>query len=158
MIENLAGGVWVAECGEDRGCHVADVATGPQRPRGARPARPPEPRGATASPAGYLSRPERDFTHAEVGFELDATERRRRWLVKTLLRADGVDRHAWRTRFGSEVVDDFPQLSELDDRGWLTRTPTSLCLTEEGLARSDVVGPWLVSGPVWRAMGEYSLR
>jgi coproporphyrinogen III oxidase-like Fe-S oxidoreductase len=64
-----------------------------------------------------------------VGFELDATERRRRWLVKTLLRADGVDRRAWRIRFGSDVVDDFPQLSELDDLGWLTREPQWLCVS-----------------------------
>lgn len=115
-------------------------------------------RGVRAVIDDYLSRPAEDFARAEVGFTLDQTEQRRRWLVKTLLRSDGVDRAVWRDRFGADVLDDFPQLSTLADRDWLTDTRSTLRLTDEGLAHGDLVGPWLVSGPVRTAMAEYALR
>jgi coproporphyrinogen III oxidase-like Fe-S oxidoreductase len=104
----------------------------------------------------FLSRPPDDFRYAEIGFELDAVEQRRRWLLKSLLRADGVDAAAYRARFGTSHVDDFPQLGLLVDRGWLHADRCSL--TASGLAYSDAIGPWLVSGPVREAMGEYVPR
>jgi oxygen-independent coproporphyrinogen-3 oxidase len=61
----------------------------------------------------YLSRPATDFDVAEYGFALDGLEQRRRWLLKSLLRADGVSRAGYATRFGSTVDDDFPQLTQL---------------------------------------------
>ena len=80
--------------------------------------------------------------------------------MKSLLRADGVDPAAYRDRFGSTVEDDFPQLSQLVERGWLTGGTglvgdARLRLTDEGLARGDAIGPWLVSGPVRHAMASY---
>jgi oxygen-independent coproporphyrinogen-3 oxidase len=102
----------------------------------------------------YLNRDPVDFTVAQVGFTLDEAEQRRRWLVKTLLRATGVSIPDWRTRFGDEP----PDLAELERRGWLERDDDRLCLTPEGLARSDAIGPWLVSAPVRTAMVEYELR
>jgi oxygen-independent coproporphyrinogen-3 oxidase len=102
----------------------------------------------------YLRRPPSDFERAEAGFHLDGAEQRRRWLVKTLLRAEGLDAAAYRARFGEDV----PDLSELDSRGWLSREADRIRLTEEGLAHSDAVGPWLVSAAVRSAMGEYALR
>ncbi|MCW6005105.1 STM4012 family radical SAM protein [Micromonospora sp. CPCC 205371] len=104
----------------------------------------------------YLSRAADDFRYAEIGFRLDAVEQRRRWLLKSLLRADGVDAHAYRARFGTTHDADFPQLGELVGRGWLDATRTTL--TPEGLAWSDAIGPWLVSGPVREAMGAYVPR
>lgn len=107
----------------------------------------------------YLSRPAADFDVAEVGFRLDAVEQRRRWLVKSLLRAEGFDTRAYRSRFGSSVTDDFPeQLAALAQRDWLNVTPDWLVLTEAGLERSDAIGPWLVSGPVRSAMEQYVLH
>ncbi|MDI6102147.1 STM4012 family radical SAM protein [Actinoplanes sp. NEAU-A12] len=104
----------------------------------------------------YLSRPAGDFRFAEFGFPLDGLEQRRRWLLKSLLRADGVDAAAYRDRFGSGHTDDFPQLAELVDRGWLDARRTML--TPAGLEQSDAVGPWLVSGRVREAMGAYVAR
>ena len=106
----------------------------------------------------YLARPAGDFEHAEVGFALDEGERQRRWLVKTLLRSDGVDRAAWRARFGGDVTEHVPHLARLHDLGWLAESDATVTLTEEGMAHSDAVGPWLVSDAVHRAMGEYELR
>ncbi|MEV6303217.1 STM4012 family radical SAM protein [Actinoplanes sp. NPDC051861] len=104
----------------------------------------------------YLSRDEDDFRYAEIGFHLDEIEQRRRWLLKSLLRADGVDPVAYRDRFGTSHVHDFAQLGELVERGWLNDDRT--VLTADGLAHSDAVGPWLVSGPVREAMGTWVPR
>ncbi|MEV6522654.1 radical SAM protein [Longispora sp. NPDC051575] len=71
----------------------------------------------------YVSRPAGDFRHAEFGFTLDGTEQRRRWLLKSLLRAEGVDPAGYAARFGTTVAHDFPQLTALSDRDWLTTAP-----------------------------------
>ncbi|MEU4161851.1 STM4012 family radical SAM protein [Actinoplanes sp. NPDC026670] len=104
----------------------------------------------------YLARPSDDFRYAEFGFHLDEVEQRRRWLLKSLLRAEGVDAGAYRDRFGTDHTGDFPQLSELVDRGWLDAART--VLTPAGLDHSDAIGPWLVSGEVREAMGTYVPR
>ncbi|OZV83801.1 coproporphyrinogen III oxidase [Micromonospora echinospora] len=104
----------------------------------------------------YLARPADDFDHAEVGYHLDAAEQRRRWLIQSLLRAEGVDPGAYRKRFGSAHTDDFPELAELARRGWAT--DDGIRLTAAGLARSDAIGSWLVSAPVRQAMTGYAIR
>jgi oxygen-independent coproporphyrinogen-3 oxidase len=104
----------------------------------------------------YLSRPAGDFAHAEFGYHLDDTEQRRRWLLTSLLRAPGIDPGGYVDRFGSPVDRDFPQLAELVERGWADAGGTRL--TGAGLAYSDAIGPWLVSGAVRRAMDGYVLR
>ena len=113
-------------------------------------------RGVRAVLDEYLERAE--FGHAEVGFELDRHEQRRRWLVKTLLRADGLSRPEWTQRFGDDVLEAFPDLDDLVARGWLILDPDRIRLTDEGLAHSDAIGPWLVSESVRERMGEYTLR
>ncbi|MEV0329076.1 STM4012 family radical SAM protein [Micromonospora echinospora] len=104
----------------------------------------------------YLARPADDFDHAEVGYHLDAAEQRRRWLIQSLLRAEGVDPGAYRKRFGSAHTEDFPELAELARRGWATDDGTRL--TAAGLARSDAIGSWLVSAAVRQAMTGYAIR
>ncbi|MEU4777003.1 STM4012 family radical SAM protein [Micromonospora sp. NPDC023633] len=104
----------------------------------------------------YLARPADDFRYAEFGFTLDGAEQRRRWLLKSLLRADGVDAAAYRARFGRPPGDDFPELGRLVDRGWAG--DGGLRLTPAGLARSDAVGPWLTSARVRDAMTGYVPR
>ncbi|MGW4500115.1 STM4012 family radical SAM protein [Micromonospora sp. NPDC004336] len=104
----------------------------------------------------YLARPADDFRHAEFGFALDGAEQRRRWLLKSLLRAEGVDAAAYRARFGRPPGEDFPELGRLVDRGWATAG--GLRLTPAGLARSDAIGPWLTSARVRDAMTGYVPR
>jgi coproporphyrinogen III oxidase-like Fe-S oxidoreductase len=106
----------------------------------------------------FLSRPAADFDVAEYGFPLDAVEQRRRWLLKSLLRTEGVDRVAYQARFGSTVDAHFPQLSQLADGGYLADDGHRVRLTADGLAYSDAVGPWLVSPGVRDAMAGYASR
>lgn len=114
--------------------------------------------GVRAVIGDYLRRTRDDLAHAEVGYRLDGTEQRIRWLVKTLLRADGCDRAAWRGRFGTDLDADLPQLALLRGRGWLADDPDALRLTDEGLAHSDAIGAVLVSPAVAAAMRGYALR
>lgn len=106
----------------------------------------------------YLARPAGDFAYAEFGFGLDGGEQRLRWLVKSLLRAEGVDLSAYAKRFGASVDGDFPHLVELLERGWAAGDGERLVLTDDGLAHGDAIGPWLVSGPVRAAMTGAVLR
>jgi coproporphyrinogen III oxidase-like Fe-S oxidoreductase len=104
----------------------------------------------------YLSRPAADFAYAEVGFRLDEREQRRRWLIKSLLRTEGIDSYGYRKRFGTDPGADFPQLAMLAEAG--LAEPGGLRLTPAGLERSDAIGPWFTSGTVRSAMAGYQPR
>ena len=105
----------------------------------------------------WIQRTDAEFAVADYGFQLDAAEQRRRWLILSLLSDDGLDLHAYRARFGTTPDAHFPQLAELEPRGLATRTAEVLALTHEGLARADVLGPWLYSDTVRARMAEFAL-
>lgn len=106
----------------------------------------------------YLGRPPQEFAVAEVGYRLDLAEQRRRWVIKSLLLADGLDRSGYAARFGGDPMADLPELNQLVTHGLAERSDQRLVLTAEGLARSDTVGSWLVSAQVRRAMAEAQPR
>ncbi|WP_233526380.1 STM4012 family radical SAM protein [Actinomadura spongiicola] len=102
---------------------------------------------------------EDDFTTARVGFPLDDDERRRRHLIQSLLQAEGLNRSLYRSRFGTDPLDDFPlDLKTFQDRGWLDTSGSTLRLTSEGLAYSDAIGPALFSPQVQALMASYEAR
>ncbi|WP_017585537.1 STM4012 family radical SAM protein [Nocardiopsis ganjiahuensis] len=118
--------------------------------------------------ADYVGRDAAEFAHAEVGFVLDSGERRRRHVLQSLLRAEGLVVADYATRFGTHPVADFPaEFAALAERGWLepgsgpgagsgpAEGPGLLRLTEEGLAHSDSVGPDFFSDRVNRLTAEY---
>ncbi|WP_017571184.1 STM4012 family radical SAM protein [Nocardiopsis halotolerans] len=111
--------------------------------------------------ADYVDRDRADFARAEVGFRLDDGERRRRHLLQSLLRTEGMDASAYTDRFGAHPRRDFPDtLAELDRRGWLERDaePRLVRLTPEGLAHSDAIGPMFFSAGVSALMADYEAR
>ena len=61
---------------------------------------------------------------------------------------------AWKARFGVPL----PDLTSLEARCWLSAEGDRVGLTDEGLAHSDAIGPWLVSDAVRTAMRGYALR
>ena len=93
----------------------------------------------------FVARGESDFAFAEVGFEMDADEQRRRRLVMSLLQADGLD--VLPEGFETEHA-------LLGGRGWLAGG----ALTPDGLAWSDAIGPLFFSERVRALMAEYDLR
>lgn len=105
----------------------------------------------------YIKAP--DFTAAEAGFRLDDGERRRRYLLQSLLQAEGTDRAAYRARFGTDALDDFAApLAPVVAAGRAEAGPERIRLTPEGLAWSDAIGPALFSPRVRGLMDGYQAR
>ena len=88
---------------------------------------------------------------------LDLAEQKLRFVIKSLLRAEGVSLGAYQLQFGSLLADDLPQLRELQALGLTSETAGCLRLSDEGLTWSDTIGPWLYSDAVTEKMAEYEL-
>jgi oxygen-independent coproporphyrinogen-3 oxidase len=108
--------------------------------------------------ADYVARTDEAFDRADFGFRLGPEEQRRRYVIQSLLSGEGLVLTAYRARFGTEALDDLPELGELEPLGLAARDAGRLRLTAAGVERSDTLGPWLYSEPVRRLMGEYAWR
>lgn len=106
----------------------------------------------------FVGRPAEAFDRADHGIVLDAEDQRRRYVILSLLQAEGLSRAAYQERFATEVLDDLQSLGELASLGLLEITDDRLRLTAAGLERSDAIGPWLFSERVCRLMESYSWR
>ncbi|HEY8979536.1 MAG TPA: STM4012 family radical SAM protein [Streptomyces sp.] len=98
---------------------------------------------------GYVAT--EDFSCAEFGFKMNDDERSRRYLLQSLLQAEGLPAAGQRDYFA-------PELERWAELGWLTDTDGHLKLTPEGLAHSDAIGPELFSPVVRRRMAEYERK
>lgn len=108
--------------------------------------------------AHYAGFDERDFARARYGYRLDADDQRRRYLLQSLLLWPGLELADWRARFGSELLDDFPQLAELGARGLAVLADDRLALTDAGMAQADAYAPWLASAAVRERMQAHVAR
>lgn len=101
-----------------------------------------------------------DFTRAAYGRVIDGDEPERRYLLQSLLQAEGFAVADYRLRFGHEPHDRFAaELDTLAERGWLADPRSGrLRLTAEGLAYSDAIGPKFFSPAVRAAMAAYEHR
>lgn len=115
-------------------------------------------RGVKAILAEYIATPATAFASARFGFALDADEQHHRYILKSLLETGGLDHLAYQTRFGQDVYQDLPQLTELLTLDLVAEQAGMLVLTERGLAYSDTIGPWLYSTQVRQLMKGYILR
>lgn len=98
------------------------------------------------------------FAVADYGCELDVDEQKRRYVLKSLLRNDGLEFADYFAFFQTDVLSDLPELTELVDENLAIKSNGSLTLTSEGLELSDVIGPWLWSSPVREKMSEFALQ
>lgn len=114
--------------------------------------------GVRAIVADFLGRSAEELSRAEYGFELDADEQRRRYLLQSLLNRDGLDVARYVERFGTEPVRDFPDLRTFADLGLFGYTGSHWTPTALGLERSDAIGPWFFSPQVRRLSAEYDPR
>jgi oxygen-independent coproporphyrinogen-3 oxidase len=115
-------------------------------------------RGVRAILAEYVSRPPKAFDAADYGCRLGPEEQHRRYVIQSLLQTEGLSLEAYRGRFGSEALDDLSELAELEPRGLAALADRHLCLTEPGMERSDMIGPWLYSDHVRSRSEEFELR
>jgi len=101
---------------------------------------------------GFIDLDDAVMAVARHGIELDADERRRRFFIVSLLLASGVDRAQYAACFGSDVVQDFAEVGELEEQRLVHVDETRVQLTPKGLENADAIGPWLYSKNVRRRM------
>ena len=115
-------------------------------------------RGVKEILAAWVQRDETAFGVADYGAELTTEEQQRRYVILTLLANSGVDRAAFQARFGQDVLLALPMLRELEARGLMQVSAERLQLSDEGMERSDALGPWLRSAAMQARMDEFELR
>jgi oxygen-independent coproporphyrinogen-3 oxidase len=108
--------------------------------------------------AHWVARDEDSFEVADYGFLLDEEERRRRFVILSLLADEGLDRQRYAVRFGDDPLVHLPALKVLEPEGLASWQGTSLRLTARGLERADAIGPWLQSPRVRALMDEWEPR
>lgn len=108
----------------------------------------------------WVERTDAELGTVDHGFELDDGERRRRWIIQSLLQAEGLSLADYLARFGGSPLDHLPELSTLVDEGLALEDHATqrFVLTRAGLERSDAIGPWLYSPAVRARMEAYALR
>ena len=105
----------------------------------------------------FNTRDAASFGRADYGAVLDREEQKLRFVIKSLLRAEGVSQSLYRQRFCSSMTADVPQLGELLELGLAADVDGCLQLNAEGLAWSDTIGPWLYSDATTARMNAYEL-
>ena len=113
--------------------------------------------GVRAIIESFNSRESSAFVSADYGAQLNLKEQKIRYVIKSLLRAEGVSRSAYRCRFDRDAMEDLPHLTELLELGLAKETDEHLQLNAEGLAWSDTIGPWLYSDAITARMNDYEL-
>ncbi|WP_390637563.1 STM4012 family radical SAM protein [Limnoglobus roseus] len=108
--------------------------------------------------ADYLARDADQLATASHGFALDADERRRRYVLQSILNADGLDAARYAAVFDTDPAADFPDLPAFADLGLLALADGRWVPTPLGLERSDALGPWFFSSRVRTRSGEYEPR
>lgn len=104
---------------------------------------------------GYIGMTFDEFRNVRHGFRLDEEERRRRFLVLSLLNTDGLSLSGYAERYGGPATGHFPELSDLLRNELVERAGDRLVPTARGLELSDAIGNWLYSTNVRNLMAAY---
>ncbi|MHA3770804.1 STM4012 family radical SAM protein [Verrucomicrobiota bacterium sgz303538] len=105
----------------------------------------------------FVERPCERFSTAEYGCILSNEEQRRRYIIKSLLRRDGLDFGAYHAIFLSHPLTDFSELNEIVECDLGQVRDGTLLLNSRGLELSDTIGPWLFSAEMQSRMEEFEL-
>lgn len=97
----------------------------------------------------------RDYTRITHGFLLDQQEEKRRYVIKNILFTSGLDVRKYGQTFSGDLDKDFPLLQLWKEDGYVDVNDGIYQLTEEGMARSDALGPQLISENVRGLMREW---
>ncbi|KUL35416.1 coproporphyrinogen III oxidase [Streptomyces sp. NRRL F-4489] len=107
----------------------------------------------------YIATPTEEFQHAQWSYPMNEDERRRMFVLGTLLETSGLPIERYRQQFGSLPQEDFPtEFALITERGWVQHDQTALRLTREGMAWADAIGPLFFSPQVHHAMTTYQHR
>jgi oxygen-independent coproporphyrinogen-3 oxidase len=115
--------------------------------------------GVQAILSSWIRLSDDELAQATHGMRLSADEQRRRYLILSLLQAEGMSLDEYESQFGGSPFDDVPELDGLRRREWLDEShPSLLRLTDAGLENSDVAGPLLYSARVRACLEEFTRR
>ncbi|WP_240928090.1 STM4012 family radical SAM protein [Thalassoroseus pseudoceratinae] len=114
--------------------------------------------GVRAILGDYINRDAASFRSAQHGFHLAPDDRQRRFVVLSLLQAEGLSRREYQDQFQSDVLEHLPELQTLQTSELAVIDAERITLTPAGLERSDAIGPWLNSVTVRNHMREYELK
>jgi oxygen-independent coproporphyrinogen-3 oxidase len=78
--------------------------------------------------------------------QLDCDDRRRRFVIQSLLTRAGLAETDYRGLFADDLLASFPELEQLAREGLVERRPDVWQLTPLGLELSDIIGPSFYSG------------
>ena len=115
-------------------------------------------RGVRAILHDFIARPEEAFGVASYGYRLDADDQRRRYVIQSVLQVEGLRLDSYRVRFGTQALEDYPELCRMVEMGLAVLGDGALKLTARGIERSDTIGPWLYTDKVRSRMEAYELR
>lgn len=104
----------------------------------------------------WIRQDEASFAQASHGVWLTEDDRRRRFVLLSLLQTSGLSAAAYQARFDRPLMDSLPELQSLVEQGWACWKTETLKLTAEGLALSDAIGPWLYAPARRRALEEFA--
>lgn len=99
-----------------------------------------------------------DFGMIYHGVHLNLEEQKRRFVIKSLLFAHGLEYGRYQQQFQTTPTQDFPQLDELLAQNLANFTNNCLKLTARGLELSDAIGPWLYSDAMKKRISGFELR
>ena len=100
----------------------------------------------------YCAQSVDDFRFVDHGILIDRAEAMRRFLLKSILRSDGLDRGRFAQVFGPDAESEFPTLSRLLELGLLRANGEHLQPTAMGLEHSDAIPPLFYSQNVCSLM------
>ncbi|MBI3726972.1 MAG: STM4012 family radical SAM protein [Burkholderiales bacterium] len=106
----------------------------------------------------YVARERADFMVANYGIRLSEDDRKRRYLIKSLLKAQGLDGAHYQSIYGTDVYADFPELQTLLEINLAQENAGRMQLHGEGMAYSDLIGHWFISPAVKNKMQEYVVK
>ena len=106
----------------------------------------------------YVARERADFMTANYGIRLSEDDRKRRYLIKSLLKAQGLDCAHYQSIYGTDAHADFPELQTLLDMNLAQENAGRMQLQGEGMAYSDLIGHWFISPAVKNKMQEYVVK
>ncbi|MFV0476628.1 MAG: STM4012 family radical SAM protein [Parahaliea sp.] len=97
---------------------------------------------------------EETFRYAEHGFMMDKNEAMRRFMLKSIMRSDGLDRQRFFSLFDISPEVAFPVLTQLEAIGLLCFDERVIRPTASGLEHGDAVPPLFYSRKVRQLMDE----
>lgn len=104
----------------------------------------------------WIGQNDEELAVCDWGIRLSPDDRRRRFVIQSLLTRDGLQETDYLAMFGDSPASAFPLLAEMEERGLTKLENGCWTLTPEGLELSDAIGPALYSASAWTALEEFA--